>query len=89
MQIGEVRKFQIDKNKKKSCELPGLGVIEIEIKKEKGTITKFSYEMVGNEEEVFVDCDHGYILELKKRVKMVGSGSPLDMGNSLWDHPEK
>ena len=69
MQIGEVRKFKIDKNKKKSCELPGLGVIEIEIKKEKGTITKFSYEMVGNEEEVFVDCDHGYIFELKTKGK--------------------
>ena len=35
MQIGEVRKFKIDKNKKKSCGLPGVGVIEIEIKKEK------------------------------------------------------
>ena len=74
MQIGEVRKFKIDKNKKKSCGLPGEGVIEIEIKKEKGTITEFSYKMVSNEREAFLECGHGYLRQLKTKGKAENCG---------------
>ena len=74
MQIGEVRKFKIDKSKKKSCGLPGEGVIEIEIKKEKGILTEFSYEMVGNEKEAFLKCDPGYLTKLNTKGKAENCG---------------
>ena len=74
MKIGEVRKFEIDKNKKKECGLPGEGVIEIEIKKVKGNIQKFSFQMVNNEKEAFLNCDHGHISQLKTKGKAENCG---------------
>ena len=74
MKIGEVRKFEVDKNKKKECGLPGEGVIEIEIKKEKGEIQKFSFKMVNNEKEAFINCDHGHISQLKTKGKAENCG---------------
>ena len=81
MEIGEVRKFKIDKNKKKECKLQPSkqGIIEIEIKKEKnknpGNLedpTKFIYKLVGPEnlsEEAFLKCDYGHVYFLKTKGK--------------------
>ena len=33
MEVGETRKFEVDKNVKKGCKLPGEGIIEIQIKR--------------------------------------------------------
>ena len=74
MKIDEIRKFEIDKNKKKDCGLPGEGVIEIEIKKEKGNIQKVSFKMVNNEKEAFLNCDHGHISQLKTKGKAENCG---------------
>ena len=55
--------FQIDKNKKKECKLPGKGIIDIEIKKERSTNHAFIFKMLGME-HVYIHCDDGYIAQL-------------------------
>ena len=69
MKLGEVRKFKIDKNIKKECGLPGQGVIEIEIKKEKAKFSRFQFTLVGNEKEAYLRCDDGYLTILKTEGK--------------------
>ena len=63
MTVGETRMFQIDKNKKKECKLPGKGIIDIEIKKEQSTNHAFIFKMLGME-HVYIHCDDGYIAQL-------------------------
>ena len=65
MKMGEIRKFKIDKNKKKECRLPGKGIIEIEIKKEESNVAEFALEMVSNEGEAYLQCDYGYIAQVR------------------------
>ena len=65
--MGEIRKFKIDKNKKKECRLPGEGIIEIEIKKEESNVAKFALEMVNNEGEAYLQCDYGYIAQVRTK----------------------
>ena len=65
MKTGEVRKFKIDKSIKKECGLPGEGVIEIEIKKEKARFSRYQYTLVGYEKEAYLHCDDGYLSILK------------------------
>ena len=80
MELGEVRKFRIDKNKKKDCKLQPSkqGIIEIEIKKEKERrgLSKFIYKLVTCEKEgtscfdflpkeAFLLCDYGHVLLLE------------------------
>ena len=69
MKTGEVRKFKIDKSIKKECGLPGEGVIEIEIKKEKAKFSRFQFTLVGNEKEAYLRCDDGYLTILKTEGK--------------------
>ena len=69
MMEGETRKFQIDKTKKKNCKLPGQDVIDIEITKEQSPYPGdvFIFKMVGMMDEVFIECNDGYITELKTK----------------------
>ena len=76
MELDEVRKFKIDKNKKKNCQLQPSkqGIIEIEIKKEKEREgpSKFIYKLVGSDylpKEAFLKCDYGFVKYLKTRGK--------------------
>ena len=76
MELDEVRKFKIDKNKKKECKLQPSkqGIIEIEIKKEKEREgpSKFIYKLVGSDylpKEAFLKCDYGYVEFLKTKGK--------------------
>ena len=69
MKMGEIRKFKIDKNKKKECRLPGNGIIEIEIKKEESNVAEFALEMVNNAGEAYLLCDNGYIAHVKTEGK--------------------
>ena len=76
MELDEVRKFKIDKNKKKECKLQPSkqGIIEIEIKKEieLGGPSKFIYELIGSDslpKEAFLKCDYGYVEFLSTRGK--------------------
>ena len=76
MELDEVRKFKIDKNKKKECKLQPSkqGIIEIEIKKEKELEgpSKFIYKLVGSDylpKEAFLKCDYGYVEFLKTKGK--------------------
>ena len=69
MKTGEIRKFKIDKNIKKECGLPGQGVIEIEIKKEKAKFSRFQFTLVGHEDEAFLHFDDGYLTILKTEGK--------------------
>ena len=61
MEIGEVRKFKVDKNKKTDCKLQPSkqGIIEIEIKKEKGQ-DRFIFELV-EAKEAKINCGHGHV----------------------------
>ena len=69
MKMGEIRKFKIDKNKKKECRLPGNGIVEIEIKKEESNVAEFALEMVNNEGEAYLQCDYGYIAQVRTEGK--------------------
>ena len=64
MQDGQTRKFKIDKTKKKNCKLPGEKIVEIEIKKE----NEF-FRMVNAENQVYVQCEAGYVPSLIVRGK--------------------
>ena len=77
MKMDEVRKFKIDKNKKKECKLPGEGVIEVEIKKQKTKHANFEFILVKKsflEKEVNLLCDDGYIVKLSTRGKAENCG---------------
>ena len=67
MKEGETRKFQIDKNKKEDCKLPGQGVIDIEITKEQSPDYAFTFKMIGMMDKVFIHCDDGYIPKLNTK----------------------
>ena len=69
MKVGEVRKFKIDKTKKKECGLPGDGIIEIEIKKVESNVAKFAFEMVKFEDGAYLQCDDGYIVQVRAEGK--------------------
>ena len=60
MKVGETRKFQVDKTKKKNCRLPGPEIVEIEIKKEKS-----SFKMVEPIAEASIHCSDGYVASVK------------------------
>ena len=64
MQDGQTRKFKIDKTKKKNCKLPGEKIVEIEIKKGNDFFT-----MVNAENQVYVQCEAGYVPSLIVRGK--------------------
>lgn len=70
MQVGETRKFEIDKNKKKDCKLPGEGVVEIDVKKEESTSFAFTFRASLKHKSLtlpagFIYCDYGYVALLK------------------------
>ena len=70
MQVGETRKFEIDKNKKKDCKLPGKGVVEIDIKKEESKSFAFTFRAFLKHKSLtlpagFINCDYGFIALLK------------------------
>ena len=68
MEVGETRKFEVDKNVKKGCKLPGEGIIEIQIKKEQPKVWASEFRMVSPKaDDVFINCDDGYIDKLQTR----------------------
>ena len=69
MAVDEVRKFTIDKTKKKECGLAGENFVEIEIKKEKSEVYVSTFRMVNPNEQAFVNCDYGYVALLKTKGK--------------------
>ena len=69
MNVGETRKFKIDKRKKKNCGPPGSEIAEIEIRKETNAIFAFAFRMLNTDDEVFVNCYSGFVALLKVRGK--------------------
>ena len=70
MQVGETRTFEIDKNKKKDCKLPGKGVVEIDVKKEESKPFAFTFRAYLKQKPLpweagFIYCDYGYVALLK------------------------
>ena len=70
MQVGETRKFEIDKNKKTDCKLPGEGVVEIDIKKEESESFAFTFKASFKHKSLtlpagFIYCDYGFVALLK------------------------
>ena len=81
MTVGEVRKFIIDKTKKKSCGLEGENTVEIEIKKEKSEVYVSTFRMVKPNEQAFVHCDYGYVPLLKT----MGKAQKCGIGRILME----
>ena len=77
MRVEETRKFKIDKTIKKDCGLPGEGIIEIEIKKEKSIVFASTFRMVKPDlgsRVAFIHCNKGYVALVKAQGKAQNCG---------------
>jgi len=77
MRVEETRKFKIDKSIKKDCGLPGEGIIEIEIKKEKSIVFASTFRMVKPDlgsRVAFIHCNKGYVALVKAQGKAESCG---------------